>query len=181
MFCGTHEVGSLDPSFTGERLRKIVHMREHAVAPKADILTAEQCWKMLAETSIGRLAVTVDGRPDVFPVNYKIDGESLIFRTGAGTKLEAIAEDANVALESDAVSAEFGIAWSVVVKGRAEHASLESPALNSTVRGLFPWQGVGKNHLIRIVPETVTGRRFTLDASMTWNVPLDAAIRAGLE
>lgn len=181
VFCGALEVGSLDPSFTRERLRRIVHMREHAVAPKADILTAEQCWKLLAETSIGRLAVTVNGRPDVFPVNYKIDGESLIFRTGDGTKLDAIAEDANVALESDAVSAEFGIAWSVVVKGRAEHASLESPALNSTVRGLFPWQGVGKNHLIRIVPETVTGRRFTLDASMTWNVPLDAAIRAGLE
>ncbi|ALO67253.1 flavin-nucleotide-binding protein [Arthrobacter alpinus] len=156
-------------------------MRDHAVAPKADILTAEQCWKLLGETSVGRLAVNVNGRPDVFPVNYKIDGESLIFRTGDGTKLNAITEDANVALESDAVSAEFGMAWSVVVKGRAEPISAESPALNSTVQGLFPWQGVGKNHLIRIVPETVTGRRFTLDASMTWNVPLSTAIRAGLE
>lgn len=156
-------------------------MREHTVAPKANILTDEQCWKLLGETSIGRLAVNVNGRPDVFPVNYKIDGESLIFRTGDGTKLDAIVEDANVALESDAVSAEFGIAWSVVVKGRAEQASPESPALNSTVRGLFPWQGVGKNHLIRIVPDTVTGRRFTLDASMTWDVPLATAIRAGLE
>ncbi|SEE34315.1 Pyridoxamine 5'-phosphate oxidase [Arthrobacter alpinus] len=156
-------------------------MREHTVAPQADILTAEQCWKLLGETSVGRLAVNVNGRPDVFPVNYEIDGESLIFRTGYGTKLHAIDEDANVAVEADAISAEFGIAWSVVIKGRAEHASPESLELNSTVRGLFPWQGVGKTHLIRIVPETVTGRRITLDASMTWNVPLAAAIRAGLE
>ncbi|MBP2414838.1 hypothetical protein JOF48_003637 [Arthrobacter stackebrandtii] len=156
-------------------------MRDNEVAPKAEVLTTAQCWKLLSETSVGRLAVNVDGRPDVFPVNYRVDGETLIFRTGGGTKINAMNEDANVALESDAVSGEFGLAWSVVVKGRAEAAAVDNPALNSKVHGFFPWQGVGKERLIRIVPETVTGRRFTLDASMTWNVPLDAAIRAGLE
>lgn len=156
-------------------------MRENAVAPEAGILTPEQCWKLLSETSVGRLAVTVDGRPDVFPVNYKVDGESLLFRTGAGTKMDAIGADPRVAMEADAVSAEFGIAWSVVVKGRAEVAPSDARVLNETVRGLFPWQGVGKDRLVRIIPETVTGRRFTLDASMTWRIPLDEAIRAGLE
>ncbi|MGO4383018.1 pyridoxamine 5'-phosphate oxidase family protein [Specibacter sp. RAF43] len=156
-------------------------MRENAPAPKAASLTAEQCWKLLSETSVGRLAVTVDGHPDVFPVNYKVDGESLIFRTGGGTKLNAVNHDAYVAVEADAVSAEFGIAWSVVVKGRAEITAPAGQLLNAADRSLFPWQGVGKDHLIRIVPETVTGRRFTLDASMTWRVPLDDAIRAGLE
>lgn len=156
-------------------------MRDNQVAPKAEALTTAQSWKLLSETSIGRLAVTVDGKADVFPVNYKIDGESLLFRTGPGTKLEAISANFYVALESDAVSAEFGMAWSVVVKGRAETIPADAPVLNSAVHGLFPWQGVGKDHLIRIVPDTVTGRRFTLDASMTWNVPLNDAIRAGLE
>ncbi len=156
-------------------------MKENAVAPEAGILTAKQCWKLLSETSIGRLALTVDGRPDVFPVSYQLDGESLLFRTGGGTKINAINDDARVALEADAVSAEFGIAWSVVIKGRAEITTSDSPVLNATDRGLFPWQGVGKDHLVRIVPETVAGRRFTLDASMTWQVPLDEAIRAGLE
>lgn len=156
-------------------------MRENVVAPEAGILTVEQCWKLLSETSVGRLAVTVDGRPDVFPVNYRLDGESLIFRTGGGTKLDALQADVRVALEADAVSAEFGIAWSVVIKGRAEIAKDSGPALNDASLGLFPWQGVGKDHLVRIVPEVVSGRRFTLDASMTWHVPLDKAIRAGLE
>ncbi|NVM99800.1 pyridoxamine 5'-phosphate oxidase family protein [Arthrobacter sp. SDTb3-6] len=156
-------------------------MRDNAVAPKASILTTEQCWKLLSETSVGRLAVTVEGRPDVFPVNYRIDEQTLLFRTGGGTKLDAISADALVAVEADAVSAEFGLAWSVVVKGRAEVSKDSGTALNSTAQGLFPWQGVGKDRLVRIVPETVTGRRFTLDASMTWHVPLDEAIRAGLE
>ncbi len=121
------------------------------------------------------------GRPDVFPVSYKVDGESLILRTGGGTKLNAIEDDAHVALEADAVSQEFDIAWSVVIKGSAEIFTSTEPVLNATVRGLFPWQGVGKDHLVRIVPETVTGKRFTFDPSMTWQVPLDASIRAGLE
>ncbi|RAN76714.1 flavin-nucleotide-binding protein [Bacillus sp. SRB_336] len=156
-------------------------MRDKAVAPEAGILTSEQCWKLLSETSVGRLAVTVNGRPDVFPVNYQVDAGSLIFRTGAGTKIEAMEADPRIAMEADAVSAEFGIAWSVVVKGRAEVSTSDTKALNETVRGLFPWQGVGKDRLVRIVPETVSGRRFTLDASMTWRIPLDEAIRAGLE
>lgn len=156
-------------------------MRDNAVAPEAGILTPEQCWKLLSETSVGRLAVTVNGRPDVFPVNYQVDAEALIFRTGAGTKIEAIEADPRVAMEADAVSAEFGIAWSVVVKGRAEVSISDTKVLNETVRGLFPWQGVGKDRLVRIIPETISGRRFTLDASMTWRIPLDEAIRAGLE
>lgn len=156
-------------------------MRDDKIAPKAESLTTKQCWKLLSDTSVGRLAVTVDGKPDVFPVNYKIDGESLLFRTGAGTKINAINENASVAFEADAVSAEFGLAWSVVVKGNAEIVPADNNELNTTTHGLFPWQGVGKSHLIRIVPENITGRRFTLDASMTWNLPLNDAVRAGLE
>lgn len=86
-----------------------------------------------------------------------------------------------VALEADSVSAEFGLAWSVVVKGKAVQDDAEGPALNETRRGLFPWQGVGKDHLIRIVPQSVTGRRFALSAAGTWRTPLDETTRAGLE
>lgn len=161
--------------------RTIVDMNEKRVAPKAENLSPGQCWKLLSETSIGRLAVTVDGHPDVFPVNYRVDGESLIFRTGGGTKIDALRADARVAVEADAVSAEFGLAWSVVVKGRAEIAAADDEVLNATKQGMFPWQGVGKDHLVRVVAEEVTGKRFTLDASMSWRIPLDDAIRAGLE
>ncbi|MDJ0313539.1 pyridoxamine 5'-phosphate oxidase family protein [Arthrobacter sp. H35-D1] len=156
-------------------------MRANAVAPKAVILTATECWTFLSQTSVGRLAVTVDGRPDVFPVNYQIDGESLLFRTGDGTKMNAINADGRVAFEVDAVNEKLGKAWSVVIKGHAEFASSEGHALNTTARGLFPWQGVGGAHLVRILPETMTGRRFALDTSVTSMVSLDEAIRAGLE
>lgn len=149
--------------------------------PAADILEPQECWRLLAETSVGRLALIVDGHPDVFPVNYKVDKQSLVFRTGTGTKQEAIDADSTVALEADSVSSEFGMAWSVVVKGKAQRDTAAGQDLDSISRALFPWQGVGQDYLIRITPDSVTGRRFTLTPPMKWTSPLDDATRAGIE
>lgn len=149
--------------------------------PAAEVLDAQECWRLLREASVGRLAVIVDDHPDVFPVNYKVDNESLVFRTGTGTKQQALDAGTPVALEADRVSAEFGVAWSVVVKGRAVRATSTDQAIDAVGRALFPWQGIGKDYLVRIEPESVTGRRFTLTPAMPWTTPLDDATRAGIE
>ena len=156
-------------------------MTDKKIVPAAEVLSPEECWKLLSETAVGRLALTVDGRPDVFPVHYKVDQQTLLFRTGSGTKEQAIETDGAVALEADAVSGEFGIAWSVVVKGQAAKTTSDSPGLDAISRALFPWQGVGKDHLVRIVPDSVTGRRFTVTSPMAWVTSLNEATRAGLE
>ena len=156
-------------------------MTNSNVVPMPEILDPQQCWSLLHQTSIGRLASTVEGRPDVLPVNYKVDQERIFFQTGNGTKFSALEGDAYVALEADAVSAEFGAAWSVVIKGRAVLASSTNASLDTISGALFPWQGVEKQHLIHIVPEMVTGRRYTLTAPMSWRISLGDAIRAGLE
>lgn len=114
-------------------------------------------------------------------MNYKVDNDSLVFRTGTGTKQQALDAGTLVALEADRVSAEFGMAWSVVVKGQAQRATSTDQALDAVGRTLFPWQGIGKDYLFRVVPESVTGRRFTLTPPRTWTTPLDDATRAGIE
>lgn len=156
-------------------------MVDRNVVPEAEVLDPEECWKLLRETAVGRLGVVVDGRPDVFPVNYKVDDKTLVFLTGTGTKTQAMEGDAAVALEADSVSAEFGIAWSVVVKGKATRSSSTGQAIDGVSRSLFPWQGVGKDQLFRIVPDSVTGRRYTVTPGMTWRTSVDDATRAGME
>ncbi|UVJ41258.1 pyridoxamine 5'-phosphate oxidase family protein [Arthrobacter sp. CJ23] len=156
-------------------------MVDKNAVPEAEELDAEECWKLLRETGVGRLGVIADGRPDIFPVNYKVDGNSVVFLTGTGTKTRAIEEDAAVALEADAVSAEFGMAWSVIVKGKAIGNSSTEQTLDAVSRALFPWQGAGKDLLFRIVPDSVTGRRYTVTTDMRWRVGVDDASRAGME
>lgn len=155
-------------------------MTSKDIIPAAEILDPQECWRLLGEASLGRLAVIVDDHPDVFPVNYKVDNDSLVFRTGAGTKQKALDAGTPVALEADSVSADFATAWSVVVKGRAERATSTDEITEAVRRALFPWQGIGKDYLVRIMPESVTGRRFTLTPS-TWETSLNDETRAGIE
>lgn len=155
-------------------------MASKDMVPRAEVLDPQECWRLLGEASVGRLAVLVDGRPDIFPVSYKVDNESLVFRTGTGTKQQALDAGSPLAFEADRASAEFGVAWSIVVKGRAVRETDSDVNMNALGRALFPWQGIGKDYLVRIVPETVTGRRFTITPA-GWTASLDDTTRAGME
>ena len=51
-------------------------------------LEHDECLKLLATMSIGRVAIVIDDRgPLVVPVNYALDGDVVVFRSGAGSKL----------------------------------------------------------------------------------------------
>jgi len=158
----------------------LVGMTTDASIPETANLPTEECWALLRGGSVGRLAVWVHDHPEIFPINYKVDHETLVFRTGAGTKLSA-AVGKMVALEADAANTDGGVAWSVVVKGQATALTRTPELLASVGQLLFPWETGRKDHFLRIVPEEVSGRRFRIAAPLTWGSPLDDATRAGLE
>ena len=87
--------------------------------PGVTDLEANACWALLRSHEVGRLAVSIADRPEIFPVNYVVDHGTVVFRTAEGTKL-AGAVQRDVAFEADGYEPETGEAWSVVVKGRAE-------------------------------------------------------------
>ena len=103
-------------------------------------LDHHECWQLLRSVSVGRLAVWVDDHPDIFPLNYKVDHGTLVFRTAEGTKLQAATGDPPVALEADGVDADTGIAWSVVVKGQASPVQNPQEVMDTVGLLLFPWQ-----------------------------------------
>ncbi|MDD7833830.1 MULTISPECIES: pyridoxamine 5'-phosphate oxidase family protein [Paenarthrobacter] len=156
-------------------------MNEKSMVPDPEELQPEDCWRLLAQANIGRLSVISNGHPDIFPINFAVADRTLVFRTGVGTKQHAIERDATVAIEADSVSAEFGLAWSVVVKGPATAAGPGTPALNKVTRALFPWQGVGQDLLYVLAPVSITGRRFDLATAHSAQTRLNDATRAGLE
>jgi uncharacterized protein len=57
------------------------------------------CWQLLARADVGRLAVSIHNVPEIFPVNYVIDNRTVLFRTGGGTKLAALAGSGRVAFD----------------------------------------------------------------------------------
>jgi nitroimidazol reductase NimA-like FMN-containing flavoprotein (pyridoxamine 5'-phosphate oxidase superfamily) len=119
---------------------------------------------------VGRLAVSVDGSPDIFPVNHVVDHGSIVFRTTAGTKLAAT-KDRDVAFEADGYDVGTARAWSVVVRGRAQEIWDVDEVLRALRLPVFPWQPGHKPRFVRLEPNSVTGRRFVVEGGFTSTQP----------
>lgn len=124
-----------------------------------EILGTEACWELLATTPVGRLAVVLDGRPEIYPVNYVTDGRTIVFRTEAGSKLAALDANPSVCFEADVVDVDRRSGWSVLVKGqaRAERRPEAVRALNKLP--LHFWSTGDKPNFVRVEPTEITGRR----------------------
>lgn len=136
-----------------------VQTQPAAEHPGIGELSISQCWARAREASVGRVAVVVDGTPDIFPVNHVVDHGSIVFRTGAGTKLTA-GDGRAVAYETDGVDPRTGDAWSVVVRGIARRVPEPYGVLEALLLPLTPWHSGPKPWFIRIEPVSVTGRSF---------------------
>ncbi|WP_137843759.1 pyridoxamine 5'-phosphate oxidase family protein [Microbacterium sp. 2FI] len=122
-------------------------------------LTEDECWDLLARCELGRLAVAVNGEPDVFPVNYVVDGPRVLFRTAPGSKLAELSVNPRVAFEVDEHDDTFGA--SVVLKGTASRLELQREIDEADALPLAPWIPTLKYRWVRITPISITGRRFT--------------------
>lgn len=87
-----------------------------------EMLDREQCLRLLAEVEIGRLAVLDGSTPIIFPFNYRLDGDAIVFRTAPGTKLHHGPRSA-ASFEIDRFDREHRSGWSVVVVGRLEEVT----------------------------------------------------------
>ena len=65
------------------------------------ILPESECWNLLSSASLGRLVTSVDGQPEIFPVNFVVQHRTVLFRTAEGTKLVSAAINNNVLFEAD--------------------------------------------------------------------------------
>lgn len=139
-----------------------------------EILSVEDCWQLLASASVGRLAIDIAGKPDIFPINYVIDNGTIVFRSAAGTKLAASVLLHHVAFEIDGYEPHGRTAWSVVVKGKAHEIEKMMEVYDAQDLPLFPWVVSEKPNFVRITADEVTGRRFHVvdqvrpDSSVGW-------------
>ena len=122
-------------------------------------LSATESWALLRQADVGRLAVIIDDRPEIFPVNHLVDHGSVVLRTALGTKFTG-AVGHWVAFEADGYDLETGSAWSVVIKGEAQEVNRLYDVLEVIELPLFPWHSAPKAHFVRIEPHSITGRRF---------------------
>ena len=131
--------------------------------PSEDVveLQESECLELLESASVGRIGVTIEALPAVFPVRFVMSDGAVIFRTVPGTKFDAATAEAVVAFEADDEGTKPDpTRWSVLVRGIAR--PLTEPAELTAARALplgsWAWEGKA-DRFVRIYPTVITGWR----------------------
>lgn len=121
-------------------------------------LSDAECWQLLAGEELGRLVTRVGDVLDIFPVNYFVDRDTIVFRTAEGSKLVELTVNDEVLFEVDHYT--DTVAWSVIVRGRAQRLATEEEVEAADELPLRPWLPTLKYHYVRVSAETMSGRSF---------------------
>ena len=124
-----------------------------------DILSRDECLRLLAGAHVGRIALSIRALPVVFPVNFCLLDDDVVLRTGQGRKLAAATSHAVVAFEVDSFSALDHSGWSVLVQGVADEIVSPEELRRATGLPLRAWAGDQLRRYLRVRTDRVSGRR----------------------
>jgi nitroimidazol reductase NimA-like FMN-containing flavoprotein (pyridoxamine 5'-phosphate oxidase superfamily) len=139
-------------------------MSSPAVAMMEDLDEAE-CLRLISPGGIGRIAFVGEYDLTVLPVNYRLVGGAVLFRTGRDGLTSEDLRTGNppaeyrVAFEIDDLDAAARAGWSVLIQGPAHHVGDGAEEAAARAAGVEPWPGGEKDQFIRITPVRITGRR----------------------
>ena len=128
-----------------------------------EVMSEDLCWRHAGKRVVGRVGFDLGHGPRIHPVNYRLDGRTVVLRTTDDSELarfvDLFAEGAMIAFEVDEIDYEWHTGWSVLIEARAE--VVDDPAELHRLHGVWPrpWASGDRNRMIRLTPIAVTGRR----------------------
>jgi uncharacterized protein len=126
------------------------------------LLDRDECLALLQRSTFGRVGVTVGALPAVLPVNYRLVGDLIVFRTGHGTKLAAATDGAIVAFEVDDIDPVTHTGWSVMATGAARRITDPVELARIEAEGIPHWAHTDVAATVAIPTTMVTGRQVGL-------------------
>ena len=139
-----------------------------------EALERDACLALLSTVVIGRVAWSASGGDlKVVPVNFVLDGDSIVFRTARGGKLDAIHHGVPLIFEVDDVEPALHVGWSVVLSGRAE--VVIDPGQVRRLEQLVgaPWATMTEPVFVRLPLHEISGRRLPLHAGGVFVQPVE--------
>jgi nitroimidazol reductase NimA-like FMN-containing flavoprotein (pyridoxamine 5'-phosphate oxidase superfamily) len=129
-------------------------------ASRLQKLTRDECLELLrSQLHLGRVGYVVDGAPVILPVNFVVDGESVVFVTTRGSKLSWLSTHSRVAFEVDLGRPLDESGWSVLIHGTAYEVT-DPAELEALRQGpLHSWAVSPDEHWVRISLDQISGRR----------------------
>ncbi|QIM16011.1 pyridoxamine 5'-phosphate oxidase family protein [Leucobacter insecticola] len=137
------------------------------------VLSEQESWELVRTQRVGRLVTRVGEVVDIAPINFVVDGSSLVFRTAAGSKLSELTINDAVVFQVDSYGGADG--WSVVLRGTARVLEGGDEVLAAAALPLRPFVSTVKPTFVRIEIASLSGRSFVFGPEPD----LDAALQDG--
>lgn len=142
----------------GDRLLPPGHQHEARRTTLVD-LDEPTARALIAPGGIGRVVFADARGPVALPVNFRMLGDSIVFRTDATTSIAQGSSGRRISFEVDQIDDTFSTGWSVLVSGLAHR--VEEPSEVEAIRALdlVAWAGGPREAFFRLEPDTITGRQ----------------------
>ncbi|WP_030272862.1 pyridoxamine 5'-phosphate oxidase family protein [Streptomyces sp. NRRL B-24484] len=122
-------------------------------------LASGECWGQLGTHGIGRVAICGHQGPAVLPVNYLVDGTTIVYRTDPA-RAAAVGPGDELSFQVDHFDEYQRGGWSVLITGTAEHVDDPDVVQHLAAQpGGESWAGGDRRLWIRIIPSEISGRR----------------------
>lgn len=152
-------LGTSPGALSGAGLTLPPGQRAAAANPVLTSLTADECRALIAPGGVGRVLFVEPGRgPVAIPVNYRMDGADVVFRTSRGAGLAESIRQGPVSFDVDHLDETLGEGWSVLVTGTASVISDPAALERTAALGVEPWAGGERPVYVRLRVRQVTGR-----------------------
>ncbi|MBO0774261.1 MAG: pyridoxamine 5'-phosphate oxidase family protein [Actinobacteria bacterium] len=152
-------LGTTTPALAGAGMDLPPGQQPPGQRPVLDSLTAAECRSFLGSGGVGRFLFSEPRGPVAAPVNFRMLGDDIVFRTDPGTSLAEGAAQERVSFEVDHLDEALGEGWSVMVSGHARVLSDPGELAEAQALGVAPWAGGNRDVYIRLTPVVMTGRR----------------------
>ncbi|MBE1536102.1 pyridoxamine 5'-phosphate oxidase family protein [Actinomadura algeriensis] len=135
---------------------------ESSAQPVLEELDRAECLRLIAPGGVGRVAYDDGEGPTVVPVNYAVDGDSVIFRTSESARLNrsllTIVPGGQVraAFEVDRIDSATREGWSVLLRGGAHPLSEDE---RESVARVDPWPAGDRGAWFSLAATEISGRR----------------------
>jgi uncharacterized protein len=114
-------------------------------------LSTDECWELLATSTLGRLALSIHALPIILPVRYVVDDASVTISLDRLGMPDAAVDNSVVAFAVDEISPVSDEGWWVQMQGIARlTAPTGAPG------------AVDSTRIVRVVPQRMTGLRFSI-------------------
>lgn len=121
---------------------------------KPSDLVERECWEFLALASVGRIALSVNALPEILPVQYYLDGQTLAICLGQYDLPATSINNTVIAFAADSIDDSSRSGWTVQVEG-----VMEVPMVDGVPRDCGQ---TAAGQVVHVEPATVNGHRFNL-------------------